>query len=114
MTTKHVLLQWSPRILGIAVGIFVGLFALDALQPGKPLASALADFAVHLLPAAVVLAIVVLAWNRPWVGGVSFVLLAAVYALTARNRIDWIVAISGPLLIVGVLYLWSGGREIVE
>jgi len=56
----------------------------------------------------------VLAWHRPWVGGVSFVLLAAAYALTARYRIDWIVAISGPLLIVGVLYLWSGGTEILD
>ena len=93
--------------------MFLGLFALDALEQGKPLANALADVAIHLLPAAVVLAIVALAWNRPWVGGLSFVLLAAAYALTARSRIDWIVAISGPLLIVGVLYLWSGGRKIL-
>jgi hypothetical protein len=114
MTTKHILLQWSPRILGIAVALFLGLFALDAFQPGRPLARALADFAMHLLPAAMVLAIVVLAWHRPWVGGVSFVLLAAAYALTARYRIEWIVAISGPLLIVGVLYLWSGGTEILD
>jgi hypothetical protein len=114
MTTKHTLLQWSPRILGVGVALFLGLFALDAFEPGRPLARALIDFAMHLLPVAVVLAIVALAWRRPWLGGVSFVLLAVAYALTARFRVDWIVAISGPLLIVGVLYLWSGGREVME
>ena len=122
MTTKHTLLHWSPRILGIGVALFLGLFALDAFEPGRPLARALIDFAMHLSPAAVVIAIVALAWHRPWLGGVSFMVLAAAYALTAAFRggwrgdwrVDWIVAISGPLLIVGVLYVWSGGREVVE
>jgi hypothetical protein len=112
------LLHWSPRILGIGVALFLGLFALDAFEPGRPLARALIDFAMHLSPAAVVIAIVALAWHRPWLGGVSFMVLATAYALTAGFRVgwrvDWIVAISGPLLIVGVLYLWAGGREVVE
>lgn len=106
MTQDHFLL-WSPRILGIAVAVFLSLFALDALRPGTPLAQALPDFAMHLVPAAVVLAVVALSWRRPWIGGVAFVLLAAVYAVTARFRLDWILAISGPLLIVGVLFLLS-------
>ena len=105
MTRQHLLL-WSPRILGIAVGVFLSLFALDAFAPGRPLAQASADFAMHLLPAAVVLAIVALSWRRPWIGGMAFLLLAIAYALRV-NRLDWILAISGPLLTVGVLFLWS-------
>jgi len=27
--------------------------------------------------------------------------------MTIRFRLDWMLAISGPLLAVGVLYLWS-------
>jgi hypothetical protein len=110
MTRQDVLL-WSPRILGIAVGLFLSLFALDAFGPGKPFAPALTDFVIHLVPAVAVLAIVALSWHRPWIGGVAFVMLALAYALMARSRPDWIVAISGPLMIVGVLYLWSWLRH---
>jgi hypothetical protein len=107
MIEKHLVLLWCPRLLGIAVGVFLGLFALDAFAPGKPLDRALTDFAIHLVPAALVLGIVALSWRRPWFGGVAFVLLAAAYALTVRFRLDWVLAISGPLLTVGLLFLWS-------
>jgi hypothetical protein len=105
MTRDHVLL-WSPRILGIAVALFLSLFALDAFAPGRPLARASTDFAMHLVPAVLVLAIVALSWRRPWIGGAAFVLLAMGYALRV-SRLDWILAISAPLLTVGVLFLWS-------
>ena len=103
--TRKSLLLWSARILGIGVSLFLGLFALDAFEPGKSLARAVGDAAMHLLPAAVVLAIVVVSWRQPWIGGVAFILLAAAYAMTIRFRLDWMLAISGPLLAVGVLYL---------
>jgi hypothetical protein len=89
------------------VGLFLGLFALDAFEPGKSFVSALADFAVHLAPAVIVLAIVAMSWRRPWIGGAAFMLLAAAYAVMARSRPDWILVISGPLLIVAMLFLWS-------
>ena len=96
--------MWCPRILGIAVSLFLSLFALDAFQPGKPVASVLTDFAIHLVPAAVVLAIVAFSWRRPWIGGVSFVLLGAAYGPTVNFRLDWTLPISGPLLAGGVLF----------
>lgn len=105
--TKERFLLWNARILGIAVSLFLGLFALDAFEPGTPLGRALISVAIHLVPALGVLAIVALCWDRPWMGGVAFVVLAAVYAVTVRFRPDWVLVISGPLLIVGVLFLWS-------
>lgn len=107
MSLKHFLTLWSPRILGIAVSFVLSLFALDAFTSGRPLDRAMADFAMHLVPALAVLAVVAMAWRRPWMGGVVFVLLAAAYALAARSRLDWVLAISGPLLVVGLLFLWS-------
>jgi hypothetical protein len=107
MSRKYLLLLWSPRILGIALSVFLGLFALDAFEPGKPLMRALTDFAIHLVPAALVLAIVALSWRHEWFGGVAFILLAAAYAVMVRFRLDWILVISGPLLTVGVMFLWS-------
>ncbi len=106
MSSYHLPL-WSARILGIAVGLFLSLFALDALQPNKPFARALPDLAVHLVPAVLVLAIVAVSWRRAWIGGVAFTALAVAYAASAWSRPDWILAISGPLLAVGLLFLWS-------
>jgi CHASE2 domain-containing sensor protein len=111
MTRRDRLLLWSPRILGIAVSVFMSLFALDAFERGKPLASVLTDFAMHLVPAAVVLAIVALSWRRPWIGGVAFVLLGAAYGPTVCFRLDWTLPISGPLLTAGILFLWSWRRH---
>jgi CHASE2 domain-containing sensor protein len=111
MTRKDLLLLWSPRILGIAVGLFLSLFAFDAFERGKPVASVLTDFAIHLVPAAVILAIVALSWRRPWIGGVTFVLLGAAYGPAVNFRLDWTLPISGPLLTAGVLFLWSWRRH---
>jgi hypothetical protein len=106
--TSSTLLLWSPRILGIAVSCFIGLFALDAFSDGAPMREAMTAFVIHLLPALALLAIVAISWRWEWVGGTAFVALAAVYALTmARGRLDWMLVISGPLLVVGALFFWS-------
>ena len=102
------LLYWAPRLLGIVVSLFIGLFALDAFGAGKPLTDALLDFAVHLLPALILLTLVAAAWRREWIGAVTFTGLALVYATTmSRGRIDWMLLIAGPLLLVGMLFFAS-------
>lgn len=107
MTSARLLL-WSPRILGILVSLFIGIFALDAFGEGKPFFQALLDFGIHLIPAFVLLALVVASFRWEWIGGVAFIGLAIVYAMTmSRGRLDWMLLISGPLAIVGTLFLWS-------
>lgn len=102
------LLLWSPRILGILVSVFIGMFALDAFSPEKPILQALPDFLIHLIPALTVLGLVALSWRREWVGGLACIALAVMYALSVGSRhADWVLLISGPLLIVGALFLWS-------
>ena len=52
------------------------------------------------------LGIVVASFRRQWIGAVAFIGLAFVYAVTVPNgRLDWTLAISGPLLVVGALFL---------
>jgi hypothetical protein len=110
------LVLWIPRVLGILVSVFLGAFALDAFSAGKPFVNALADFVIHLLPSLVLLAVVAAAWHQPWVGAVAFIALAIAYVGIARNHVEWIVVISGPLLVVGVLYLasWYGQRQALR
>ena len=111
MTTSARWLLWIPRVFAILVGLFLGLFALDAFSEGKPFVQALADFVIHLAPAAVLFGVVALAWKREWVGGVAFVGLAIAYAVSVTGRPDWILTISGPLAIVGALFLWSWRQQ---
>lgn len=106
-TTSARLLLWTPRVLGILVCLFLALFALDAFNDAQSLRQAVPDFVVHLAPAVALLAIVAASWRREWIGGIAFVVLALAYATIVTNRQDWILVISGPLLIVGGLFLWS-------
>ena len=102
-STGDTVLLWAPRWLGIAVCLFLSVFALDAVGAQ--------EFLFHVGPMALLLAIVIFSWKRPWLGGAVFVALAAVYAYAARHRPDWVLCVSGPLLVVGLLFLWSWGRQ---
>ena len=101
------LVLWSPRILGILVSLFLGVFALDEFDGGKSPLQALPDFAMHVVPTLALLVVVGVSWRWEWVGGLVFTALAACYTYLARTHLSWILAIAGPLLIVGVLFFWS-------
>ena len=97
--TKNVLF-WLPRLFGAAIVLFFCLFAVGALieHPVHALP--------HLLPAALIAAIVALGWKRDLVGAAGFGLCAVGYAVWAR-RLDWSAVISGPLLVASLLHLVS-------
>jgi hypothetical protein len=96
---------WGPRLLGLATAAFAGLFAMDAFA--EPMPEALLSFAIHLIPAAIVGLMVAIAWQHPWAGAIGFGALALAYAAMVQNRQDWIVAISGPLAVLAVLFAIS-------
>lgn len=108
MTTRPgKLVQWSPRILGILVCLFLGLFSLDAFEGQRTFAQPITDFAIHLTPMLILLAVVVIAWRWEWVGALFFTGVAVAYAYAARTHVSWIPIIAGPLLMVGILFFWS-------
>ena len=104
---------WAPRLLAMAMALFLALFALDAFE-GQPFLQALLAFAIHLFPAAIVMAVVAAAWRHPWIGAAAFAALAVGYAAMVPHRLDWILIISGPLAMTAALFAMSGramGRE---
>ena len=105
--TSRRLLLWSPRVLGTLVCLFLSLFALDVFGEGQGFVEALPAFAMHVAPMLGLLVIVGLSWRWEWIGGAVFTGMAAGYAYLAREHWTWIPMISGPLLVVGVLYLWN-------
>lgn len=104
--TLERLILWGPRISGMLIAVFLSLFALDAFN-GRPFLEALPAFAIHLIPSFLVLGVVAMAWQFEWIGAIGFVTLAVIYAVRVHGRIDWIAVISGPLILVGVLFFVS-------
>lgn len=111
MTTKSSqILHWMPRALAAAYALFIGLFALDVWDMDGTLLARIGAFLIHLLPTFVVLAALAVAWKRPTIGGVLFLLLAGVYTLFFNWAMDWrnLLVLALPLAITGVLFLWDG------
>ena len=100
-------IRWSPRIAGLIVAGWLSIFALDAFTGTRSFLAEIPGFLLHLVPSLALLGVVYIAWRRPWFGALVFVVLAAVYVLTAGDRWTWIVAIGGPLALVGLLYVAS-------
>jgi len=96
------LLLWSPRVLGIWAALFLAVFALAAVGEG------LSAFLIHAVPALLVLLVVAVSWRWEWVGGSVFITLAVLWGAPSLARGDFCnLAVSGPLLAAGVLFLWS-------
>jgi hypothetical protein len=100
----ELLLRWMPRALGIVVCGYIALFATDSFSNELPLAQRLRDFGIHLIPALVLVAVVVLSWRREWIGGSVFAAAALAYAYFAHLRPSWVLVISGPLVVGAILY----------
>ena len=106
-------LIWAPRVAGVAVSLFLALFALDAFD-GGPLTETVPAFLVHLLPTAIVGAAVAVAWRHPWFGAAAFGALALGYAAMVPSRPDWILIVGGPLAVTAALFALGALRNRSE
>ncbi len=103
------LLYWSPRVLCIAFALFLSLFALDVFDEFHGFWLIVAAFAIHLIPAMVIVVVLIAAWRWEWLGGALFLLAAVYYAVHMLNRSvnNWpaVLSISFPLLVIAALFL---------
>ena len=103
------LIVWAPRVLTILFAIFISSFALDVFDGGLMLWMAVAAFLLHLIPTAVILLILALAWRREWIGALAYTSLGVWYLVTAWGRFHWsaYAAISGPLFLIGLMFFFN-------
>lgn len=104
--TKRALF-WTPRILCILFAVFLSMIALDVFGEGYGFWEAVGAFLIHLVPTYIVIAVLVVAWRREWIGAILFIGLAVSYSVWTWGRFPWItyVGMSGTLFLVGVLFL---------
>jgi hypothetical protein len=111
-------LFWAPRLLGLLFAVFVSIFALDAFGEDRPLGQMLFTFVTHLVPAAVVAGVVLVAWRWSLIGFFGFSALAAFYMINAWGRFATPVyaVMAGPMVLTSVLFLldWASTHRHVQ
>jgi hypothetical protein len=95
------------RTLGVLYGVSLLIFAADVFNHEQNIAQTFYDLLLHLLPTAVVLFIVVVAYNRPLIGAIVFLVLGVMYIITSWASMHWTahVLIAGPLILLSALYI---------
>jgi hypothetical protein len=106
MNTLDKLIYWMPRILGILIVLFIGMFAFDTAYNGSVF-NYIAEMYTHLLPAAILLAVLIAAWRWEMIGIISYTVLGIFYITIAYKHPDWIFVISGPLFLCAGLFALS-------
>ncbi len=100
-------LFWTPRVLCILFAMFLSLFALDVFIEYAGFWEKILALLIHLVPVYIVVIVLVIAWRREWIGAILFIGLALFYLFQAWGQEHWgaILGISGPLTLIGVLFL---------
>lgn len=103
------ILFWTPRSLCILFAIFLGLFALDVFSEGYGFWATILALLIHLVPVYIVVIVLIIAWRWEWIGAILFIALALFYLVSSWGRFHWgaYLGISGPLFIIGVLFLFN-------
>lgn len=96
---------WLPRILAMLFIGFLSLFALDVFIPGQPLFSMIGAFLIHLIPSFILIGLLLVAWKKEEAGGILFILIAFFMFAFFRNPFWTNIALFGPLVVIGILFL---------
>jgi hypothetical protein len=116
-TPLNRLLCWTPRVLCLLFAGFLTLFALDVFGEGHGFWETTLALFMHLIPTWIVLIVLAICWRWEWVGAMLFAALGGYYLISTWGRMHWsaYVVISGPLFLVGALFLvdWLYRRSLL-
>jgi len=111
--TQARLLFWSPRVLCIGLGVFVSLFALDVFGEGMGVWQTALALAIHLIPTAILVAVLLIAWRWERVGAALFALAGALYAIRMLpQHLSATATIALPLLVIAGLFLANWVKRV--
>ena len=104
----------AATILGVLYAVALLVFAADVFNDEQNITQTFYDLLLHLIPTAVILLIVVVAYNRSLIGAIIFLVLGLMYIITGWANLHWTahVLIAGPLLVLSALYItaWKSSK----
>jgi len=116
-------LFWAPRVLSVAFVAFLSLFAMDVFEEHLGFWMTIEALTMHLIPCCVLIAVLVLAWQREWIGAVLYGMAGLLYVIWVVSmsrpvplamRLPWAVCIAGPAFLIAALFLanWLKRAEL--
>jgi len=110
------LLFWAPRILSVIFIAFLSLFALDVFNEHLGFWPTIFGLGMHLIPSIALIAVLILAWRREWIGSMLFAAAGLFHVIWAAfvprpwsfsQRYISILTIAGPAFIIAILFLFN-------
>lgn len=113
---------WAPRILSILFILFLAMFSLDVIEPGRSISDIIIGLIMHNVPVFILIGLLIIAWKYELVGAVTFIAAGLLYTglnvfRTIQSDIPWYLGISwsltiaGPALLVGILFFLNWKRK---
>jgi hypothetical protein len=110
------ILYWAPRLFAIFTISFTSLFALDVFGEGMGVAQTLLALLMHLLPQIAIVIVLLIAWRKPIVGGILFILLGflslAFFGVPLTIPAHFILTL--PMFLIGILFIVQGRLGTAE
>jgi hypothetical protein len=100
-------IHWAPRSAAILLILFISLFSLDVFGTDASPLQLLGGFLMHNIPSITMLLGLILAWKRPAVGFVAFLLAGVLFAfffVRDVGSLPNLVIFVGPLLLIAGLF----------
>lgn len=102
------IIHWAPRIAAILLIFFISLFSLDVFEMEASPLELLAGFLIHNIPSIIMVLLLIVAWKRPAVGFMAFLIAGALFALFFVRDIEalpsLLIFVLPILLIAGLFY----------
>jgi hypothetical protein len=102
-----------PRILAIAMALFLAVFALDVWEEHSTVLARAEALFIHLLPSLLVVLALLLSWKKPRLGALIFTFLGALYLFNEWGHWRAIGLIAVPLFIIGLLF-WVAAMKSAD
>ena len=73
-------IYWTPRILSILFILFLAMFSLDVIEPGRSVGDIIIGLIMHNIPVFILTGLLVIAWKHEAVGAVTFISAGVLYS----------------------------------
>jgi hypothetical protein len=111
------LVYYTPRIAGIIIALFVGLFSLDVFGAGGSVWEMIGAFILHSLPSIFMGVLLILAWRRPVIGFAAFLLVGIFFLRFLIGDplmgLGNLLLFAGPMLMIALLF-WANWKWGVQ